>query len=77
MRAWIAWQVLEYDLAPVPLDNFLMTGIELCSQSELDFQARAQPNARSGETLYAQLDIWKTGECLYARRCPPLTRVPR
>lgn len=61
MRSWIAWQVLEYDLAPVQLNNFHMSGIELCSLGEMEFKSRAHPNPRSGETLYAQLDIWKTG----------------
>ncbi|CAG2112714.1 unnamed protein product [Medioppia subpectinata] len=57
VRNWLLWTTRQFDLQPFPLDYFQMDGMALCSLSETDFKQRA-PNC--GETLYAQLDIWKT-----------------
>lgn len=61
VRSWLLWQIEQYNLSSVRLDFFNVSGIELCSLTEEDFKERAPV---SGETLFAQLDIWKTGRLL-------------
>ncbi|XP_013778357.2 DNA-binding protein D-ETS-4-like isoform X2 [Limulus polyphemus] len=57
VRAWFVWTVKQYNLPNILVDYFAMDGVALCSLTEEDFQRRAP---RDGETLFAQLDIWKT-----------------
>ncbi|XP_076369930.1 DNA-binding protein D-ETS-4-like [Tachypleus tridentatus] len=57
VRAWFVWTLKQYNLPNILVDYFAMDGVALCSLTEDDFQRRAPCD---GETLFAQLDIWKT-----------------
>ncbi|XP_022258258.1 DNA-binding protein D-ETS-4-like isoform X2 [Limulus polyphemus] len=57
VRAWFVWTLKQYGLPSILLDFFSMNGLLLCSIPEDEFRRRAP---QGGETLYAQLDIWKT-----------------
>lgn len=61
MRSWIAWYVQYYGTANFPIQNFVMKGIELCSLDFSEFMRRAHPNITTGEHLFYQLEVWKTG----------------
>ncbi|XP_076327545.1 DNA-binding protein D-ETS-4-like [Tachypleus tridentatus] len=56
VQAWFVWTLKQYSLPSMLLD-FSMNGQQLCSITEDEFRHRAP---QGGETLYAQLDIWKT-----------------
>ena len=60
VRAWLFSQLNHFNLPMVPFEYFQMDGISLCSLSEAEFKHRA--GNQCGDILYAQLEIWKTGE---------------
>ncbi|CAG2168673.1 unnamed protein product [Oppiella nova] len=57
VRNWLLWTRRQFNLPDFHLEYFQMDGMSLCSLNESDFKQRAP---HCGETLYAQLDIWKT-----------------
>ncbi|XP_054153081.1 DNA-binding protein D-ETS-4-like [Oppia nitens] len=57
VRSWLEWTQRQFNLLDFPLEYFQMDGMNLCKLSEQDFKDRAP---LCGETLYAQLEIWKT-----------------
>ncbi|XP_039279019.1 DNA-binding protein D-ETS-4 isoform X2 [Nilaparvata lugens] len=60
VRAWMTWNLRQYNHAVMVADYFCMPGASLVQLSEDEFQRRAP---QCGSLLYAQLEIWKAA-CL-------------
>lgn len=56
VRAWMTWNLRQYNHAVMVADYFCMPGASLVQLSEDEFQRRAP---QCGSLLYAQLEIWK------------------
>ncbi|XP_037070078.1 SAM pointed domain-containing Ets transcription factor-like [Pollicipes pollicipes] len=56
VRAWVAYTCQQFRLPPPPLDWLTVDGQTLCSLSEQQFSMYAP---QCGETLLAQLEVWR------------------
>lgn len=61
---WAEWTLKLYNFGQTV--DFFMDGTSVCMLSRDDFQCRCPD---FGEYLYAELELWKSGECFCEARC--------
>ena len=61
-RKWIMWHVGDYVASHGIMEQFRLTGDELCRLTADDFQLKSPDY---GKNLHAQLDVWKNGKNVF------------
>lgn len=74
VRKWLLWTLRQYSLPMIQLEYFDLDGATLCSLSDHDFRQRT--SLQCGDTLYAQLDIWKIAANFHREQRQPPAPTP-
>ena len=59
VKKWVEWTRHQYRLPEIEVGFFAMDGLSLCNLTDEQFR---QLSPKSGDILYAHLDIWKNGK---------------
>ena len=57
--AWVLWAIKEFSLEGVAVNNFRITGHDLCALPKIDFLSRAPPFM--GDILWEHIDMLRKG----------------